>query len=395
MRAAAGLFEPAQLERLAPRSRGQKALTGANGTGVAGAGPIGEPSLIGEIDPIAGTEAIAYDFLAKGGKYSRPFITLAVYDALTGGRGTQSDGAAHLESIDDSIKRAALSIEAFHKASLVHDDIEDNDPYRYGDQTLHCKYGTATAINVGDYLIGLGYRLISRQAGQIGPDVAADILDRLADAHLKLSEGQGAELLWRDGAQGRGGNRRLTALDALRIYALKTAPAFEAALHTGARLAGPLGENAERLTQFARHLGMAFQILNDLADWRATTINKLTSGADVLGGRPTLLWALALEALGEGDRQELERLVSDTAAGPARLAEVRKLYQQAGVFEKARNLVDKYRQRAESVADEIQPDELRRLMYYLIDTVLDRPADDPPLVVVPALTNLTPTAART
>jgi geranylgeranyl pyrophosphate synthase len=381
MRTAAGLFEPAELDRLSPPSRGKKTLAESNGADVAG------------LDPIAGTEAIAHDFLAKGGKYSRPFITLAVYDALTGGRGTEVDGAAHLAALDDSVKRAALSIEAFHKASLVHDDIEDGDPFRYGDETLHRKYGTATAINVGDYLIGLGYRLISRQAAQIGPDVASDILDRLADAHLKLSEGQGAELLWRDGAQGRPGNRRLTALDALKIYALKTAPAFEAALYCGARLAGPVGENGERLSQFARHLGMAFQILNDLADWRADESNKLTSGADVLGGRPTLLWALALEALGEADRQELERLVADTSAGGSRLAAVRKLYEQAGVFDKARSLVEKYRQRAESIADEIEPDELRRLMYYLIDTVLDRPADEPPLVVVPTLTNLTPLSA--
>ncbi len=54
---------------------------------------------------------------------------------------------------------------------------------------------------------------------------AADILDKLADSHLKLSEGQGAELLWRDA-----GEKTLTPLDALKIYALKTAPAFEAAL---------------------------------------------------------------------------------------------------------------------------------------------------------------------
>ena len=384
MRAAAGLFEPAQLDRLAPRSRGKKSLAESNGEGIAG------------LDPIAGTEAIAHDFLAKGGKYSRPFITLAVYDALTGGRGTEVDGAAHLQGVDDSVKRAALSIEAFHKASLVHDDIEDNDPFRYGDQTLHCKYGTATAINVGDYLIGLGYRLISRESADLGSDVVADILDRLADAHMKLCEGQGAELLWRDGAQGRGGNRRLTALDALKIYALKTAPAFEAAFYCGARLAGPLGDNAERLSQFARHLGVAFQILNDLADWRADDSNKRTAAVPTYwaAGRPCSgRWPW--KPLGEADRQELERLISDRSDGKPGWPKCLKckLYQQAGVFEKARNLVEKYRQRAESVADEIEPDELRRLMYYLIDTVLDRPADEPAVVVVPTLTNLTPMTA--
>jgi hypothetical protein len=60
---------------------------------------------------------------------------------------------------------------------------------------------------------------------------------------------------------------------------------------------------------------------------------------------------------------------------------VRELYERAGVFEKAHRLVDKYQERAEAVADEIQPDELRRLLYYLVDTVLERPADPEPHVV--------------
>src|SRR5204863_3283581 len=169
--------------------------------------------------------------LAQGGKRSRPFITLAAYDALQGAPGTL---AADKVALTDSVKRTALAIEAFHKASLVHDDIEDDDTFRYGRATLHRQYGVSTAINVGDYLIGLGYRLVSRVRKALGGDVAADIVDRLADAHLKPSEGQGAELLWRDAR-----DQARPALDALKIYALKTAPAFEAALYAGLRLAGP------------------------------------------------------------------------------------------------------------------------------------------------------------
>ena len=96
------------------------------------------------------------------------------------------------------MRRTALAIEAFHKASLVHDDIEDDDTFRYGRATLHRQYGVAAAINVGDYLLGLGYRLVGRERKELGGDCTADIVNRLADAHLKLSEGQGAELLWRD-----------------------------------------------------------------------------------------------------------------------------------------------------------------------------------------------------
>lgn len=356
MRCASGLFGPDELERLVPRLRGGPRLSQVDGGDAAG------------LDPIAATEAIAYDFLSKGGKYSRPFITLAVYDALNGGNGTLPDGDRHVACFPDSVKRTALSIETFHKASLVHDDIEDDDSFRYGEATIHHRYGTPAAINVGDFLIGLGYRLVSREAGQLGCDAVSDILDRLADAHLRLSEGQGAELAWRDSR-----HQQLKPIDALRIYALKTAPAFEAALYCGVRLVGPAADYVQPIRQFARNVGVAFQILNDLKDWKSDRDNKLVSGADVLEGRPTVLLALAWDCLPEEERAELLTLTGDsTVPAPARIRRIGQLYQQADVFEKAYRLVDKHRQRARGVADQLQPTQLRRLLRYLIDTLLDR-----------------------
>jgi geranylgeranyl pyrophosphate synthase len=378
MRSAADMFGRESLERLAPRLRGGPTLAEANGHGLSG------------LDPVAGTEAIAYDFLAKGGKHSRPFITLAVHDALTGGAATAANGAAAIDGVPDAVKRVALSIETFHKASLVHDDIEDDDQFRYGDPTLHRKYGTPTAINVGDYLIGLGYRLVSRESAALGPDCVADVLDRLADAHMKLSEGQGAELIWRDSL-----NKRLKPLDALKIYALKTAPAFEAALFCGSRLAGPVDDaRREQISQFARHLGVAFQILNDLNDWQGDGHNKLLAAGDVLGGRPTVLWALALEGLPELQRAELEQLVARKPVTPADVARIKALYQQADVFEKATRLIQKYQERAEAVADAVEPDELRRLLYFLVDTVIDRQPIEEHAPLVVELENVPRSAAR-
>lgn len=368
LRAASGLFQPDEIERLVPRLRGGPRLSQLASSGAK------------QLDPVAGTEAIAYDFLGRGGKYSRPFITLAVYDALTGGNGTAAAGGEHVRELPDAVRRAAMSIEAFHKASLVHDDIEDNDQYRYGAETLHRQFGVPTAINVGDYLIGMGYRLVSRDAKTLGAEAAADIIDLLADSHLRLSEGQGAELLWRDAR-----DKRLKPLDALKIYALKTAPAFEAAVYTGIRLAQPVGPFAEPVRQFARNLGVAFQILNDLQDWQGDRHNKLSAGGDVLGGRPTVLWALALEALSPADQEQLLSLATDSQmSAEARVSLVRGLYSKAGVFEKALRLVDKHQERAEAIADQLEPEELRRLFYYLIDTVLERPAESAP-PVVPAI----------
>jgi geranylgeranyl pyrophosphate synthase len=350
MRAAHQACEGAELERLAPRLRAKGAAD----------------------DPLAVHERISYEWLAQGGKRFRPFVTLAAYDALQGAPGTRSaEGIA----LTDAVRRTALAIETFHKASLVHDDIEDDDSFRYGQQTLHRRYGIGTAINVGDYLIGLGYRLVSRGRKELGGDCAADILDRLADAHLKLSEGQGAELLWRDAKE-----KAITPLDALKIYALKTAPAFEAALYAGLRLAGPADKYEKGVTEFCRHLGVAFQILNDLKDWEGDGDNKLLAGQDALAARPTLLLALALEGASAADRRELLALLHREKGTPDQsntVAFIRDCFERAGVFDKAEKLVEKSRARAEAVADAVEPTELRELLYYLVDTALDRQPPPP------------------
>ncbi len=368
MRAASDLFKTESMDTLAPRIR-TKAELGDNAVGV---------SDIEGMDAISATEHIAYDFLSRGGKHSRPFITLAAFDAMTGGRATGPDADAAISEFPISVRRAAMSIETFHKASLVHDDIEDDDAFRYGQPAVHRRFGIPTAINVGDYLIGLGYRLLSRNENDVPSEARVDVLDTLAAAHMRLAEGQGSELLWRDGK-----DRRLTPLDALKVYALKTSPAFEAALLSGVRMAGDSAPYRDAIRTFSRNMGVAFQILNDLGDWIGDDSNKMSAGGDVFGGRPTLLWALALQGLPEKDAARLLELAeSDCGLSDAeRLMQVRKLYEQADVFETALKLVDKHQARAEKVADEIDVEELRRLLYFLVDTVLERPELPTPAVV--------------
>ncbi len=373
LRASSGMFAMDELERLAPRVRGGARLAEMNGHGVGG------------LDPLAATEAIAYDFLTRGGKHLRPFVTLAVYDALRGGAATRADGARAVEQFPDAVKRAAMSIETFHKASLVHDDIEDDDPYRYGSAALHRALGIPTAINVGDYLIGLGYRLVSGSAGDLGGEAAAQILDYLADSHLRLAEGQGAELLWRDSPV-----KQITPIDVLKIYALKTAPAFEAAFLAGIRLAGPVGDYAEPIKKFSRDLGIAFQILNDLHDWRGDAHNKRSRGLDLIAGRPTLLWALALESLPTPERDRWIELMRDADQPPsARLAQIEQLFRGAGVFEAAQRLVDKYEERCRDFVESVEPLELREVFRYLIEVILDRPADFQPTIPFSEPTSIT------
>ena len=97
-------------------------------------------------------DRIAREWLAADGKRWRPFLTACAYKAL------QEDPD---QPLPESLKKAAVAVECFHKASLVHDDIEDADDRRYGRETLHIAHGVPVALNVGDLLLGDGYRLLA------------------------------------------------------------------------------------------------------------------------------------------------------------------------------------------------------------------------------------------
>ena len=382
MRGASDLFAQPHLDSIVGRQRSQTQID------------IESENPLSGVDPIAATEALATNFLARGGKYSRPFITLAAFDAMSGGKATGSGGDKIVASFSRGVQSAALSIECFHKASLVHDDIEDGDAFRYGVPAMHHQFGLSTAINVGDYMIGMGYRLIGREIESIGAAAAAEILNCLSSAHMRLAEGQGAELLWRDGV-----NKRLTPLDALKIYALKTSPAFEAALYTGVRLAGDAAAYAEPIKQFARNIGVAFQIINDLQDWHGDDHNKLSAAGDILGGRPTVLLALALQALSADDSDRLLNLMGAESglSDMARVSQAKDLFTKARVFEQAEKLIDRHRERAVEVAMGIEPEPLKRLFHYLIDTVLSEAdikgtANPEPVVVTHSISMKPPAA---
>jgi len=324
-------------------------------------------------------ESLAFDWMRRGGKRFRPFVTLASYAALARGRGALEPDAELNGDFPDCVRSAAVAIEALHKASLVHDDIEDGDDYRYGEETLHQQHGVGTALNVGDYLIGLGYQLVSSVKGEAGPDCAADVLAHLSGSHLKLTRGQGAELLWqRDAASTFG------AGDVQTVYALKTAPAFEAAMYAGLRLAvaedGEGGEIPDKsefaggppkaVQRFCRYLGAAYQVMNDLDDWDGDGSNKVVSGQDALTGRPTMLKAFALEAADAETAEELQGVAEAELSEDEKLDRVRQIYEDLGVFEKACTLVRKYRKKALDQADEVRWENLGELMRFIVETVL-------------------------
>ena len=238
-----------------------------------------EPSALCELMNVHGTatEAIAVEWMAKAGKRWRPLLAAGVYQALR-------DGPPG--PIPPVLRHLAVAVECFHKASLVHDDIEDEDDMRYGEQTLHRQYGMAVALNVGDLLIGEGYRLIV-ESGAMPADVR-EMTAVAAGGHRTLCLGQGEELLLRRMPD------RVTAEAVIEIFQRKTAPAFEVALQLGAIAAGADHETRSVLGAFSESLGVAYQIRDDLEDQAADG-----AAPGLTARRPSLLLVLARGGLAD------------------------------------------------------------------------------------------------
>ncbi|MEQ1850978.1 MAG: polyprenyl synthetase family protein [Chthoniobacteraceae bacterium] len=306
-------------------------------------------SLTAIIGPAEGeTELIAREWLARAGKRWRPFLSVAAWRALAG-----TDAA-----MPGDLKKAAIAVECFHKASLIHDDIEDGDATRYGEQTLHEEHGIPVALNVGDLLIGEGYRLLA--ACNISAEQRAAMLAVAAEGQRELSRGQGAELIWARKPE------PLTSLQVLDIFRKKTAPAFEVALRIGALYAGIELHDEVRdvLRAYSEALGIAYQIRDDLAD-----LGQTTDTSDIDGLRPSLLLAIAHE------RAECDRRAITTALWSrqrtATVAGIEQLYRDLKADERCKELLERYKEEAIRSLRDLENASLKGLLRRVIGKIFN------------------------
>jgi geranylgeranyl pyrophosphate synthase len=268
------------------------------------------------------TERAARGWLAKSGKRWRPFLAVCTWKALRG----EADAVP-----PEGIKKIAVAVECFHKASLVHDDIEDGDALRYGEKTLHEEYGVPFALNAGDLLLGEGYRLIAEVHAP--PAVRAQLVRIAAEGHRTLCLGQGAELGWARSP------RPLASAEVLEIHRQKTAPAFEVALRLGAAFAGTVSEVHDVLTKYSAALGIAYQIRDDLEDLDG-------EGDDLSAVRPALPLALAHERAKDANHELLERVWRRSADAFPEAGHLRSVIDRLGVADRCRGLLDSYKEEA-------------------------------------------------
>ena len=262
------------------------------------------------------TTTAALEWMLCGGSRWRTCLVAAVDAAIK-----VESGKSKVEdrfSIPDEVMRAAIAVECFHKASLVHDDIQDNDEERYGQPTVHARYGEAMAINIGDLLLGEGYRLLASLPNK-------ELLGVVANAHVSLCLGQGAELSWQSG-------QPVTIEEVLQIFRQKTVPAFEVALSLGLLSADGDEHTAQKLHDYSEALGIAYQLKDDMSDIDSEHTAK-----------PSAVYALRLQFPGISDEE---------------------------IRDKMSAMVEEYQTRALASLAEIDSFELKRLLFQATERIL-------------------------
>lgn len=227
-----------------------------------------------------------------GGKRMRPLLVYAT--------GTAFGAAA------SSLDAAAVAVELVHAYSLAHDDLPamDDDALRRGKPTVHVAYGEATAILAGDALQSLAFEVLAD--APVGDDVRVALLRELAVAAgvRGMCGGQALDI----DATGRAGEFDFEALQ--QLHALKTGALLAAAVRLGALVAGVDAGTRARLDTFARALGLAFQVRDDLLDVEgdSATLGK-TAGKDQAQAKATFPALLGVE----GSRARLAILADEMA----------------------------------------------------------------------------------
>jgi farnesyl diphosphate synthase len=222
-------------------------------------------------------EAMRYASL-EGGKRVRPLLVFA---------GGELAGAS-----PERLEIAAAAVELIHAYSLVHDDLPcmDNDVLRRGRPTVHVEYDEATALLVGDALHSLAFQLLAEHRLAEAPAAQLDMVKTLAIAagSRGMAGGQQIDLA------STGQVLSVAELEVMHIH--KTGALIRAAVTLGAACGAPLGGGErEALDRYAKAVGLAFQVVDDVLDAEASTATLgKTAGKDSKQGKPTYVSALGI-----------------------------------------------------------------------------------------------------
>lgn len=270
------------------------------------------------VDPKGLYKPVSY-FLSLGGKRLRPQLVLMGNDLFGG------DAADALP--------AAIAIELFHNFTLIHDDIMDNAPLRRNRATVHSKWDLNTALLSGDVMLVHAYKQLQKTKKERLPQ-ALHLFNLAAE---RVCEGQQLDMDFEK-------KKTVKMEQYIHMIGLKTAELVGASLSLGATIAGAGEKDTELMHVLGVHLGIAFQLQDDLLDVYGDKKKfGKQKGGDIIANKKTFLFIKALELARGKEKQELRSLFSKPAKNASKkVKRVTELYDRFGIREHAKKEMEKH-----------------------------------------------------
>lgn len=268
--------------------------------------------------------------LEEGGKRIRPILLMLAYNL-------------YAEDIERALM-PAMAVEIFHNFTLLHDDIMDNAAVRRGRPSVPAKWGDNVAILSGDAMLILAYSYLQRT----NSERLSQIFERFNKMAAEVCEGQQFDMDFET-------QQKVSVVDYMQMIELKTAALLAGSATIGALLAGASESDCKRLYDFAREVGLAFQLQDDLLDSYGDERLGKKIGGDILEGKKTILMIEAFSRANEEQREVLRTTYMRKDLSDAeKISEIKALYDELGVPERVEQQIAQKFQKALSILDTLE-----------------------------------------
>lgn len=286
--------------------------------------------------------------IGAGGKRLRPKLVLI--SALANGY----QGGHHIN--------VAAIIEFIHTATLLHDDVVDSSTLRRGRETANAVWGNEAAVLVGDFLYSRSFEMMV-EVGQMR------VMEILSSATNTIAAGEVMQLL-------NIGEADVSTARYMEVITSKTAKLFEAASQLGAVLANSNAEIEQAMATYGKHLGIAFQLVDDVLDYTADSdeLGK-NAGDDLAEGKPTLPVIFAMQLADKNTCQALRTALTESAGSgiaPDNLADLVQIVKTSGAIEKTLEVAREQVELAVAALDVIPAGKYRDALVTIVESSIDR-----------------------
>ncbi len=299
-------------------------------------------------------EPIAYT-LASGGKRLRPTLALIAAETVVN-RGLLNGDAT------ENVLPAALALEVFHNFTLLHDDVMDRAEVRRGRPTVHVKWNENTAILSGDQMLIEAYKLLSG----VPADKLPQVLKWFNEMATGICEGQQYDVDFEHMSQ-------VTIEDYMKMIELKTSVLLAYAMRIGGYIAGADATQQEALYQFGLHIGLAFQIQDDILDVYGDpkTFGKAIGG-DICANKKTFLLLMAMETADAEAKAELLQWLMTTDRNEEKIKAVTAIYNRLNVRDAAETVMEEHTAQALALLDKLPQNDATEQLGVLAEKVATR-----------------------